>query len=114
MNKASDYFKYYEIANATAVAADILVGEIGYIAGGRVIGQGIDPAGSLTAFYHTADSTVTRETLAAWKTAYNETGLITGIYYPGLIPPTGGLFGLDLREPPTLTPTGDTFILVER
>jgi hypothetical protein len=113
MTRASDYFKYYEISTATALAADIVAGIVGYIAGGRVVGQGSNPSGSLTAFYLTQDSTLTPQTLAAWKTAYNKTGLITGFYYPGLIPPSGGLFGIDLRER-THTPINDTFILTER
>lgn len=113
MSRASDYFKYYDISGATAVAADIALGEVGYIAGGKVIGQGVDPSGSLTAFYATQDATITPNTVAAWKTAYGKTGLIFGTYYPGRIPATGGLFGLTEKEEPH-APTGDTFNLEAR
>jgi hypothetical protein len=108
MSRASDYFKYYEIAGATALATDILAGEVGYIAGGRVIGQGVAPSGSLTAFYATQDATITPYKVAAWKTAYGKVGLITGLYYPGPVPAIGGLFGMDV-EAQLYAPINDTF-----
>lgn len=113
MTRASDYFKYYETIGATAVAADILVGEIGYINGGRVIGQGIAPSDSPTAFYRTQDATINPNNVVAWKTAYGKFGLVIGAYYIGPIPATGGIFGLDERTTKQ-APTGDTFNLTAR
>lgn len=110
MSRASDYFKYYEIAGATALATDILAGEVGYIAGGKVIGQGVPPSGSLTAFYITQDATITPDKVAAWKTAYGKAGLILGTYYPGPVPATGGLFGVDI-EVQLYAPIDDTFTI---
>lgn len=112
MSRASDYFKYYEIQGATAVAADILVGEVAYIAGGRVVGQGgVIPVGSLTAFYRTQDATITSDDVAAWKTAYGKFGHVLGTYYPGAIPATGGLFGID-SDSELFTATGDSFNMI--
>ena len=36
-----------------------------------------------------------------------------GAYYPGPVPPTGGVLGLELRSD-IYTPTGDTFNLTAR
>lgn len=113
MSKASDYFKFFETAGATAVAADILVGEIGYIEGGRVVGQGIAPVGSLTAFYRTQDATIDPNVVAAWKTAYGKNGLVIGAYYSGPVPATGGILGLEPRSE-LHTPTGDIFNITAR
>jgi hypothetical protein len=113
MSRLTDHLKYYRVDGATAVGTDIVAGKIGYIAGGKVIGQGVDPAGSLTAFYATFDANITANDVAAWKTAYGKEGLILGTYYPGPIPATGGLLGLEARST-EYTATGDTFNLIAR
>lgn len=96
MSRVSDYFKYYKCSDATALVTDIVAGKIAYIAGGRAVGQGIAPSGSLTAFYATFDADVDAEDISAWKTAYGRSGLILGAYYPGPAPATGGIFAMDI------------------
>ena len=113
MTRASDYFKYYETLGDTAVAADIAVGKIAYIEGGRVIGQGIAPGDSITAFYRTQDANITSDDVTAWKSAHGKNGFIMGTYYPGVVPATGGIIGLDERTS-RYNPTGDTFNLTAR
>jgi hypothetical protein len=108
MSRLSDHLKYYRVDGATAVGTDIVAGKIGYIAGGRVIGQGIDPAGSLTAFYATFDANITSESVAAWKTAYGKLGKILGTYYPGPIPASGGLMDLN-KEAALYSAADDNF-----
>lgn len=113
MTRASDYFKYYETLGDTALATDIAVGKIAYIEGGRVIGQGIAPSDSITAFFRTQDANITPDDVTAWKTAHGKDGLVTGAYYPGPVPPTGGILGLEERSD-IYAPTGDTFNLTAR
>ena len=111
--RASDYFKYFETIGDTALAADIAVGKIGYIEGGRVVGQGIAPSDSITAFFRTQDATIDQYDITAWETAHGKDGFIMGVYYPGPVPPTGGVLGLDTRSE-IHAPTGDTFNLIAR
>ena len=110
MSRASDYFKYYRTDGATALVGDILAGEIGYISGGRAVGGGGAPAGSLTAFYRTADATIDANKVAAWKTAFGKYGIILGLYYPGPIPASGGLMGMD-NEAALYDAVNDTFTM---